>query len=87
MGYGSWLFWMGLCTILLVVNAMKNKEPWSLYRVSYINNVLGHNISTMRDFKDLDKAMDYMMDCKKRHSGKKFVIEKVTMSYEIVARG
>ena len=66
---------------------MKNKEPWSLYRVSYINNVLGHNISTVRDFKDLDRAMDYMMECKKRHCGKKFVIVKVTTSYEIIAEG
>jgi hypothetical protein len=66
---------------------MKNKEPWSLYRVSYINNVLGHNISTVSDFKDLDRAMDYMMECKKRNCGKEFVIVKVTTSYEIIAEG
>ena len=68
---------------------MKNKEPWSLYRVSYINNVLGYDISAIRDFKDFDKAMDHMMELKRRNVGRKieFTIEKVTTSYEIVATG
>lgn len=66
---------------------MKNKEPWILYRVSYINNVLGHDVRAIRDFNEFDKAMDYMMESKVIRKGRDFIIEKVTTSYEIVARG
>lgn len=68
---------------------MKNKKPWSwsLYRVSYVNHVLGNDIKVTRDFEAFDKAMDYMMEAKAMRKGRDYVIEKITTSHEIVARG
>lgn len=77
---------MGLCVVLLVINAIKND---TFYRVSYscLFKVIELEAKYSRDFISLDNALEYMDSIKSKEAGKNFTIEKVVTTYEVIGSG